>query len=164
MQPTPVLSLLLVLGAPAWVLAEPEYVTIALEIDVDRPAAEVWEKIGDYCAVEIWGGVDCRISFGDGGIGSVRMLANGRVTEVMVAQTELSYGYALQPAEGEYYNLYHGFVEARPVTSTTAKIFYTLVYDNSQLGNQAERDADIKSRRERFEGALANMKAIAEAE
>ena len=31
-----------------------EYVTIDMEIDIDKPAAEVWEKVGDYCGISEW--------------------------------------------------------------------------------------------------------------
>jgi len=80
-----------------------------------------------------------------------------------VAQTELSYGYTQPVTEGEYYNLYHGFMEARPVTADTSKMLYTLVYDVSNLENQQAKDADMARRRGAFEGMLQKMKEIAEA-
>lgn len=144
-------------------LAAPEYVTIKLEIDVAKPAKDVWAKVGGYCDIATWFNVDCQITSGDGGFGTVRVLAGGRVTEILVAQTELSYGYTQPVREGQFYNLYHGFMEARPVTATTSKILYTLVYDVSDKPDQAAKDADIAQRRTRFEGALKNMKALAEA-
>lgn len=144
-------------------LAQPEYVTIAMDIDIDKPAAEVWAKVGDYCAIADWLKLDCTIASGDGGMGTVRLLAGGRVTEIMVAQTELSYGYTQPVVEGQFYNLYHGFMEARPVTATTSKMLYTLVLDVSNLADQAAKDADIARRRASFETALQNMKEIAEA-
>ena len=142
--------------------ADPEYVTIELEIDIDRPAGEVWSKVGDYCDIAQWLNIDCEITSGDGGMGTVRVLAGGRVVEILVAQTELSYGYTQPAVEGQFYNLYHGFMEARPVTASTSKMLYTLVYDVSNLADQAAKDADIARRRGMFENALANMKALAE--
>jgi len=65
--------------------------------------------------------------------------------------------------EGQFYNLYHGFVEARPVTAQTSKVLYTLMYDISDKTDQAARQADMAQRRTRFEGALKNMKMLAEA-
>ena len=104
-----------VVTAPAF--AEPEYTTIKLEIDIAKPAKEVWAKVGGYCDISKWlNNVDCVITSGDGGVGTVRVLAGGRVTEILVAQTELSYGYTQPAREGQFYNLYHGFMEARPVT------------------------------------------------
>jgi len=148
--------------APAF--AEPEYTTIKLEIDIAKPAKEVWAKVGGYCDISKWlNNVDCVITSGDGGVGTVRVLAGGRVTEILVAQTELSYGYTQPAREGQFYNLYHGFMEARPVTDRTSKMLYTLVYDVSDKTDQAAKDADIARRRGMFEGALKNMKALAEA-
>lgn len=145
------------------VLAAPEYVTIKMEIDVAKPAAEVWAKVGDYCDIAEWLKLDCKITSGDGGMGTVRVLAGGRVTEILVAQTELSYGYTQPAVEGQFYNLYHGFMEARPVNATSSKLLYTLVLDVSDKADQAAKDADVARRRASFETALKNMKAIAEA-
>jgi hypothetical protein len=143
--------------------AEPEYATIELEIDIAKPAKEVWAKVGGYCDISKWlDNVDCVITSGDGGMGTVRVLAGGRVTEILVAQTELSYGYTQPAREGQFNNLYHGFMEARPVSATTTKMLYTLVYDVSDKTDQAAKDADIARRRGMFEGALENMKALAE--
>jgi hypothetical protein len=141
-----------------------EYVTIDMEIDINKPAAEVWEKVGDYCSISEWLGLDCEITSGEGGMGSVRALLGGRIIEIMVAQTELSYGYTQPVVEGQFYNLYHGFMEARPVTDTTSKMLYTLTYDVSNLSDQAEKDADIERRRGMFTNALGAMKQLAEAD
>src|SRR5512134_3163531 len=101
--------------APA-ALAAPEYTTIELSTDIAKPAKDVWAKVGGYCDISKWlNNVDCAITSGDGGFGTVRVLAGGRVTEILVAQTELSYGYTQPVREGQFYNLYHGFMEARPV-------------------------------------------------
>ncbi len=154
---------LMSLAAPAW--AAPEYVTIPMEIDVAKPAAEVWAKIGGYCDIAKWApNLDCKISSGDGNsIGSVRDLAGGRIKEIMIAQTELSYGYTQPVVEGQFYNMYHGFMEARPVTATTSKILYTLMLDVSDKADQAAKDADVNRRRTQFEGLLKVMKDMAEA-
>jgi len=154
-------SAALLLAANA--MAEPEYATIKLEINIAKPAKEVWAKVGGYCDIAKWLNVDCTITSGDGGMGTVRSLAGGRVTEILVAQTELSYGYTQPAREGQFYNLYHGFMEARPVTDRTSKMLYTLMYDVSDKADKAAKDADIARRRMMFEGALNNIKAMAEA-
>ena len=143
--------------------ADPQYTTIKMEIDVARPAAAVWARVGGYCDISKWLDVDCVIKSGDGGIGTVRVLGGGRVTEILVGRTELSYGYTQPVREGQFYNLYHGFVEARPVTAQTSRLLYTLMYDISDKPDQAARQADMAQRRERFEGALKKMKMLAEA-
>jgi hypothetical protein len=151
------------LGAGATLAAEPEYATIKMEIDVARPAKDVWARVGGYCDISAWLGLDCKITSGDGGFGTVRALAGGRVLEILVAQTELSYGYTQPVKEGSFYNLYHGFMEARPVTDKTSKILYTLVLDVSDKADKAAKDAELAGRRTRFEVALKKMKEIAEA-
>ena len=147
----------------ATTFADAEYKTIRMEIDVAKPAQEVWAKVGRYCDIATWLKVDCKITSGDGGIGTVRSLAGGRITEVLVGKTDLSYGYTQPAKEGQFYNLYHGFLEAKPVTDKTSKLIYTLVYDVSDKPDQAAKDADAAGRRTRFESALKSMKEIAEA-
>lgn len=143
--------------------ADPEYAVIRMSQPVDRPAAEVWKKVGGWCDLGAWMKIDCTVTKGDGGVGSVRSIAGGRVTEVMVGRTDLSYGYAQPPVEGRPYDLYHGFLEARPVSAKASVLEYTLMYDVSGLPDAAARQADMDRRRALFEGALRNMKALAEA-
>jgi hypothetical protein len=142
--------------------AEPEYQTIKMEINVAKPAKEVWSKVGGYCDISKWLNVDCKITSGNGGIGTVRVLAGGRVTEILIGATDLSYGYTQPVKEGAWYNLYHGFLEAKPVTDKTSKLVYTLMYDISDKADKAAKDKDIADRKMRFEGALENMKKLAE--
>lgn len=143
-------------------IAQPEYVAIEMEIDVDRPAAEVWEKVGGYCDISEWLGLDCAISSGDGSLGTVRSLLGGRILEILVAETELSYGYTQPAPEEGFYDHYHGFLEARPTGANSSKLLYTLMLDVSNLENQAAKDQNIAQRRGMFEGALAAMKELAE--
>ena len=60
------------------------------------------------------------------------------------------------------YNLYHGAMEAKPVTATTSKLVYTLMWDNSMLADDAAREKDKAQRRSMFENALNNMKILSE--
>ena len=143
------------------VVAKPTYTSIPMEITVNRPAAEVWKRIGKYCDVAEWLQIPagCTITSGkDGEFGAVRTVGG----EVLVSKTELSYTYTQAPKEGQLYNLYHGTLEARPLTATTSKIVYTLFFDNSMLPSDAARAADRARRTERFTQALQNMKILAE--
>ena len=146
--------------------AEPEYVTIEMEIDISTSAEDAWAAVGDYCDIEEWAGLACVITSGNGTMGTVRELTAGprKIIEILVAQTELSYGYTQPVQDGQFYNLYHGFMEARLVSSNTSKMLYTLVLDVSNMGNQEAKDADITRRRGMFEGWLGNMKEIAESQ
>ena len=150
------------LSAVSSVRAQSEYVTIQLEIDVNAPVRLVWEKIGDYCAITEWLDVDCEIISGDGGIGTVRSLAGGRITEVLVAQTDRSYGYAQPASQSGFYNFYHGNLEARYVNQAVSQLVYTLIYDVSNFSDRAAKDADIAQRRRLLDAALGRMKALAE--
>ena len=140
-------------------IPNPHYVSIEMEVDVNRPAAEVWKRVGKFCDIGEWFQLPCTIVSGtDGEVGVVRSIQN----EVMVGKTELSYTYTQPVHEGRPYNMYHGTLEARPVTATTSKLVYTLVFDNSMLSDDAAREADIASRRTRFTQGLQNMKILAE--
>jgi hypothetical protein len=141
------------------VVANPTYISIPMEVMVNRPAAEVWQRVGKYCDIGEWLRVPCTITSGkDGEFGAVRSIGN----EVLVGKTELSYSYTQPVRVGQTYNLYHGTLEARPVTATTSKLVYTLVLDNSMLPDDAARDKDMAQRKARFMQALENMKTLAE--
>lgn len=141
------------------VVEKPAYVTIQLEKEISRPAADVWKRIGKYCDIGEWFRIPCTIVSGkDGEVGAIRSVAD----EVLVGRTELSYTYTQPVRAGVPYNLYHGTLEARPVTAATSKLVYTLVYDNSMLADDAAREKDKARRAALFTRALDNMKILAE--
>ncbi len=143
------------------VVANPNYVSLHLEVDMNRSAADVWKRIGKYCDIGEWFQVaaGCKILAGtDGEVGAVRSIAN----EVLVGKTELSYTYTQPVRAGRPYTLYHGTLEARPVTATTSKLLYTLMWDNSLLADDAAKEKDKASRTATFTRALQNMKTLAE--
>jgi len=140
-------------------VANPTYISLPMEITVNRPAAEVWARVGKYCDIGEWLQVACTITSGkDGEVGSVRSI--GR--EILVGKTELSYTYTQPVTEGRAYIQYHGTLEARPLTATTTKLVYTLMWDNSTLADDAARERDITQRKTMFTRALENMKILAE--
>lgn len=147
--------------APLQVL-NPTYVTIPMEITVNKPVKDVWARIGKYCDIAEWFQIaaGCTMTSGkEGEVGSVRSVG----AEILVAKTEYSYAYTQPVREGRLYNLYHGNLEARPIDAKTTKLLYTLVYDVSLVpGDEAARTADVERRRTAFTGALKNMKILAE--
>jgi Polyketide cyclase / dehydrase and lipid transport len=145
---------------PPLAVPHPTYVTIPMEITVNRPAAEVWKRVGKYCDITEWLQVaPCTIVSGkDGEIGAVR----SGTLEILVGKSEMSYTYDQPVREGRPYNQYHGTLEARPLTKKTCNLLYTLVLDNSMLPDDAAREKDIEARRARFTQALKNMKILAE--
>lgn len=143
-------------------VANPTYVTIPMEITVNKPVKDVWARIGKYCDIAEWFRIaaGCTITSGkDGEVGAVRSVG----AEILVAKTEYSYAYTQPVREGRLYNLYHGNLEARAIDANTTKLLYTLVYDLSLVaGDDAAKAADVERRRVAFNGALANMKILAE--
>ncbi|MGA0606463.1 SRPBCC family protein [Phenylobacterium sp. VNQ135] len=135
-----------------------DYVSIVQEAPVKAPAAVVWKKVGGYCDIGAWLKTTCEITQGtDREVGALRKIA-GRVEEVIVATTPLSYTYAdIDPKI-----LYHGTVEVRPVDAKTSKIVYTLFFDQASI--PAEQREANKTRRAAMSGGwLKTMVGIAEA-
>jgi hypothetical protein len=148
-------------GSASSAVEHPTYVSIPLEITVNRPAAEVWKRVGKYCDIGEWLRIaaGCTIVSGkDGEVGAIRSVAN----EVLVGKTDLSYTYTQPVRAGRPYNLYHGTLEAKPLTPTTSKLVYTLFFDNSMLADDAARQRDIQQKTTQFTTALENMKILAE--
>src|SRR5260370_39044605 len=88
--------------------ATPTYVSIPLDIAVNRPAADVWKRVGKFCDIGEWLQIPCTIASGkDGEFGAVRSVAG----EVLVGKTELSYTYTQTARNDRPYNLYHGTLE-----------------------------------------------------
>ena len=59
------------------VVAAPTYTSIPLEVAVNRPAAEVWKRVGKYCDIGEWLRLPCTITSGkDGEFGAIRSVAN----------------------------------------------------------------------------------------
>jgi len=135
-----------------------EYVSIVQETPLNLPAEAAWAKVKGYCDIGAWLKTTCEITQGkDGELGAVRKIA-GRIDEVIVATTPLSYTYAdVNPQI-----LYHGTVEIRPVDKKTSKLVYSLFFDQTTV--KPEDRAANKDRRARmFAGVMATMKGIAEA-
>ena len=153
------LVLVLAAGLPsAWAA---DYVVITRQVDVDRPADQVWKRIGSYCAIAEWLKVTCDYSSGSGDVGSVRRI-NGTNIEPMVAKTPLSYTY-WQTAGNMAASSYHGTLAVEPEGAGRSRIFYTLFYDQAAMASDAVRTSERERLTQRFQGALDTMKAIVEA-
>jgi len=149
-------------GPAPLAVPNPNYVTIPMEITVNKPVKDVWARVGKYCDIAEWFQIasGCEITSGkDGEVGAVRTVG----AEILVAKTEYSYAYTQPVREGRPYNLYHGNLEARPIDANTTKLLYTLIYDLSLVpGDEAAKAADVERRRTAFTRALNNMKILAE--
>src|SRR5260221_3635606 len=67
-------------GGPA--VAAPTYISIPLEIAIDRPAAEVWKRVGKYCDI----GDGLRIAC------TITSAKYGEVGSVATVSTEMLFG------------------------------------------------------------------------
>lgn len=150
---------LIVLGLMAAPAAAADYASFSLTTAVNATPEKTWSKIGDFCAIKDWLGTTCSLSAGSGEVGTIRLLNNGAVTEMMVAKTPFSYTY-MQPLNPA--NLYHGTLAVEPDGAGHSKIVYTFIYDQEPLGDAAAKAANRKQRTDRFTAALAKMKAMAE--
>lgn len=137
-----------------------DYVTIRNEVIVDQPIAEVWSKIGGYCAVEDWLKVTCELTSGAGDVGSVRTL-NGTILEPMVAKGSTSYTYMQSQGTMAAFS-YHGTLAALPDGGKT-RLTYVLFYDQAPMASDEVRASEHKRLDGRFLGALQEMKRLAEA-
>lgn len=139
-----------------------DYVTIVQELPLSVPAETAWAKVKGYCDIGKWlnpaGAVPCEVTQGkDSELGAVRKIA-GRIEEVVVAVTPLSYTYAdVNPAI-----LYHGTVEIRPVDKKSSKLVYTLFLDQTSVPAD-QREANKTRRATMFAGVMKAMKTQAEA-
>ena len=147
-------------GQAPLLVPNPHYASVHVTVDVNGPVDKVWARVGKYCDIGEWGGfAGCTIVSGtDGEVGVVRSVGS----EIMVAKTQYSYTYTQPVRTSGFYNMYHGTLEARALSPTTTQLHYTLFFDNSNLADDAARDADINNRRTRATGWLQNMKILAE--
>ena len=137
-----------------------DFVTLHLTIDVAAPIDTVWSRVGGYCQMD-WLGRECRFTSGAGDVGTIRHLTNKGVTtgdEIMIARTRHSYGYMVI---GSPVNA-HGNVSAEAIDSAHTRLTYDVLYDQSSLATQQDKDATRDRRDTLFRGGLARMKEIAE--
>ena len=144
------------LAAPAMAA---DYTSFTLSTTANVSPEKAWAKIGGFCAIHDWLGTSCEMT-GNGEVGSIRKINDGKVTEMMVAKTPFSYTY-IQPLNPS--NLYHGTLAVEPAGAGKSKISYTFLYDAEPLGDDAAKAKARQGRTDRFNQALAKMKEMAEA-
>ena len=103
----------------------------------------------------------CTINSGKGELGSLRTIitATGSVVENVVARTAHSYTYA-QPFTPIFY---HGTLAVEPVDARHSKLIYTLIWNQTAVGDAAAQAAARDGRRTRFQAAVDKMAAAANA-
>jgi hypothetical protein len=137
-----------------------DFATLHLTIDVAAPIDTVWSRVGGYCQMD-WLGRECRFTSGAGEVGTIRQLTNKGVTtgnEIMIAKTLHSYGYMVI---GSPVNA-HGNLSAEAIDAAHTRLTYDVLYDQSSLPTQQDKDTTRDRRNTLFGGGLAKMKQIAE--
>jgi hypothetical protein len=145
--------------------AAPEWTTILMEKVVDRTPDQTWSKIGPYCAIATWLKVSCVVTTGNQvSVGTIRRL-NGRTDEIIVAATPYSYSYAqpLTDVQPESPIFYHGTLAVEPVDRSHSKLIYTLIWNQTAVGDAAAQAAAREGRKTRFQAAVDKMAAAANA-
>jgi opacity protein-like surface antigen len=145
-------------------LADPvlaaDFATLHLTMDVDAPIDKAWSRVGGYCQMD-WLGRGCQFTSGAGEVGTIRHLTNKGATtgdEIMIARTAYSYGYMVI---GSPVNA-HGNLSAEAIDAAHTRLTYDVLYDQSSLATQQEKDATRDRRNTLFSGGLAKMKEMAE--
>ena len=141
-----------------------DWTTITLTANLNKGADAAWDKIGgnDWCAIAKYLDVkSCTIDSGKGELGSVRTIDTGtaKVVEIAVARTGHSYTYA-QPFTPIFY---HGTLAVEPVDRGHSKLVYTLIWNQTAVGDAAAQAAAREGRTKRFQAAVDKMAATANA-
>jgi opacity protein-like surface antigen len=137
-----------------------DFATLHLTTDVAAPIGKVWSRVGGYCQMD-WLGRECQFTSGAGEVGTIRQLTNKGVAtgnEIMIARTRYSYGYMVidSPVNA------HGNFSAEAIDATHTRLTYDVLYDQSSLATQQDKDATRDRRNKLFSGGLTKMKEIAE--
>ena len=142
-----------------------DWTILTLTANTNKPAAVTWDRIGghDWCGIlrfldRLKG---CTINSGTGEVGSVRtvMVGTTPTVEMAVARTPLSYTYA-QPFTPIFY---HGTMAVEPVDATHSKIVYTLIWNQTPVGDAAAQAAAREARQKSFQLAVDKMAEAANA-
>lgn len=158
-------AILMAAAALAWTTAagaQPaDWVTLQVSADIAKPAAQAWKLVGgeDWCGIAPYLNLkSCHIDKGTGEVGSERTI-NGRIHELAVARTPLSYTYAQPDAK----NFYHGTMAVAPVDATHSRISYTMIWNAAALPTPEARARMHDGLRNSFQAAVDKMAAHANA-
>jgi hypothetical protein len=161
---TAALAALGVTAAQAQTPQPADWTTLTMTADIAKPADVAWERIGgnDWCGIAKYLDVkSCAITSGKGELGSVRTIDTGTATvvEIAVARTAHSYTYA-QPFTPIFY---HGTLAVERVDASHSRLVYTLIWNQTAVGDAAAQVAAREGRHKRFQAAVDKMAAAANA-
>ena len=141
-----------------------DWTTLTFTANLNKGAGAAWDRIGgnNWCAIAKYLDVKgCAIDSGKGELGSIRTIDTGtaKVVEIAVARTAHSYTYA-QPFTPIFY---HGTLAVEPVDKGHSKLVYTLIWNQTAVGDAAAQAAAREGRTKRFQAAVDKMAAAANA-
>jgi hypothetical protein len=138
-----------------------DWITLTFTAELNKNADIAWERAlgNDWCGIAKFLEIQsCAINSGKGELGSLRTI-NGTIVENVVARTKYSYTYA-QPFHPSFY---HGTMEVMPLTPTSSRLVYTLIWNQVGVGDAAAQTASREGRRTRFRAAVDKMAAAVNA-
>jgi hypothetical protein len=142
-----------------------DWTVLTFTADTNKAANVTWDRIGghDWCGIlrflnRLTG---CTINSGKGEVGSVRtvMVGTTPTVEMVVARTPLSYTYA-QPFTPIFY---HGTMGVEPVDAAHSKIVYTLIWNQTPVGDAQAQATARDARQKSFQLAVDKMAEAANA-
>jgi hypothetical protein len=143
-----------------------DWVKLTFSADLNKNIDTAWERVGgnDLCAIAKYLDIaGCTPVSGKGELGSVRniILAGGAapVVENIVSRSKYSYTYA-QPFTPIFY---HGTMSIVATGPNTSRLEYTLIWNQTPVGNAAAQAAARESRQQRFQLAVNRMASAANA-
>lgn len=136
-----------------------DFATITCSEQLAVPVGAAWQRIGDFNIAGKFLNVSSRLLFGDGALGSIRLIAES-VVEIMVGSGEHSYTY-FQTVGPMASFAYHGCVSLRPTGPNACILDYTIIY-NQQAMAPSQRLEQFDRIKNRFQGAAVAMKNEAE--
>jgi hypothetical protein len=140
-----------------------DWTTLTFTANLNKGADTAWDRIGgnDWCAIAKYLDVKgCTINSGKGELGSIRTIITPTATvENVVARTAHSYTYA-QPFTPIFY---HGTMAVEPVDATHSRIVYTLIWNQTPVGDATAQAAAREARQKSFQAAVDKMAEVANA-
>jgi hypothetical protein len=143
-----------------------DWTTLTMTANLNKSQDVAWQRIGgnEICAIAKYLDIQsCTPVSGKGELGSVRNIGLAGnptpVVENIVSRSKYSYTYA-QPFTPIFY---HGTVTVEAVTPTSSRLVYTLIWNQTAVGDAAAQAAARASRQQRFQAAVDKMAAAANA-
>ncbi len=152
-------------GAGAQTPQPADWITQHFSAELNKNIDVAWERVGgnDLCAIAKYLDIKgCEVVSGKGELGSVRNIITANpapIVENIVARSKYSYTYG-QPFTNTFY---HGTMSIVATGPNTSRLEYSLIWNQTAVGDAAAQAAQRDSRRTRFQAAVDKMAAAANA-